>query len=130
MVAKIDALALPRLPPFRIELQRSWRRSSKRRRFSQRGLLRGNTGGDKVDALRKRASEIKAALEAVQAKQRRQEKADDRRIKALIGEAMVADVEGASAAEQSGRKAYISEVLARNTVAEPARAFLKVKGWL
>ena len=53
--------------------------------------MRGNTGGDKVDALRKRASEIKAALEAVQAKQRQQEKADDRRIKALIGEAMVAD---------------------------------------
>ena len=92
--------------------------------------MRGNTGGDKVDALRKRASEIKAALEAVQAKQRQQEKADDRRIKALIGEAMVADVEGASAAEQSGRKAYIGDVLARNTVAEPARAFLKVKGWL
>jgi hypothetical protein len=92
--------------------------------------VRGNTGGDKVDALRKRASEIKAALEAVQAKQRQQERADDRRIKALIGEAMVADVEGASAAEQSGRKAYISDVLARNTVAEPARAFLKVKGWL
>ena len=92
--------------------------------------MRGNNGGDKVDALRKRASEIKAALEAVQAKQRQQEKADDRRIKALIGEAMVADVESASAAEQSGRKTYISDVLARNTVAEPARAFLKVKGWL
>jgi hypothetical protein len=66
----------------------------------------------------------------VQAKQRQQEKADDRRVKALIGAAMVADVEGADAADQTKRKAYISDVLARNTVAEPARAFLKVKGWL
>ncbi|MDP8983001.1 MAG: hypothetical protein M3O35_20690 [Acidobacteriota bacterium] len=92
--------------------------------------MRGNNGGDKVDALRKRASEIKAALEAVQAKQRQQEKVDDRRVKALIGAAMVADVENADAAEQARMKTYISDVLARNTVAEPARAFLKVKGWL
>lgn len=92
--------------------------------------MRGNNGGDKVDALRKRASEIKAALEAVQAKQRQQEKVDDRRVKALIGAAMVADVENADTTEQARLKAYISDVLARNTVAEPARAFLKVKGWL
>ena len=92
--------------------------------------MRGNNGRDKVDALRKRASEIKAALEAVQAKQRQQEKVDDRRVKALIGAAMVADVENADTAEQARMKTYISDVLARNTVAEPARAFLKVKGWL
>lgn len=92
--------------------------------------MRRNTGGDKVDALRKRASEIKAALEVVQAKQRQQEKVDDRRVKALIGAAMVADVENADTTEQTRMKTYISDVLARNTVAEPARAFLKVKGWL
>ncbi len=92
--------------------------------------MRGNNGRDKVDALRKRASEIKAALEAVQAKQRQQEKVDDRRVKALIGAAMVADVENADTTEQARMKTYISDVLARNTVAEPARAFLKVKGWL
>ena len=85
---------------------------------------------DKVDALRKRASEMKVALEAVQAKQRQQEKLDDRRVKILIGTAMVADVDNAETTEQARRKAYISDVLARNTVAEPARAFLKVKGWL
>jgi hypothetical protein len=93
--------------------------------------LRGVKTGDKVDALRKRASEIRAALEAVQAKQRQQEKADDRRVKALIGAAVVADVEvGTDTADPKQRKAYISEVLARNTVSESARAFLKVKGWL
>ena len=92
--------------------------------------MRGSKGGDKVDALRKRASEIKAALEAVQAKQRQQERADDRHLKALIGTAMVADVEGADTAERTRKKAYVSEVLERNTVSEPARAFLKVKGWL
>lgn len=95
--------------------------------------MRTGNSGDKVDALRKRANEIKAALEAVQAKQRQQEKADDRHIKALIGAAMVADVESADGGdkqERTRRKAYIGEVLARNTVSEPARAFLKVKGWL
>ncbi|HEY1757666.1 MAG TPA: hypothetical protein VGG72_20000 [Bryobacteraceae bacterium] len=51
-------------------------------------------------------------------------------MKALIGAAMVADVEGADKDERTKKKAYIGEVLARNTVSEPARAFLKVKGWL
>jgi hypothetical protein len=95
--------------------------------------LRTGNNGDKVDALRKRANEIKAALEAVQAKQRQQEKADDRRVKALIGAAMVADVENADGGDKqelARRKAYIGDVLVRNTVSEPARAFLKVKGWL
>jgi hypothetical protein len=93
-------------------------------------LKNNNGGGDKVDALRKRASEMKAALEAVQAKQRQQEKADDRRVKGLIGAALVADVEAADPAERARRKTYISGALARNTVSGPARAFLKVKGWL
>lgn len=92
--------------------------------------MRGTKSGDKVDALRKRANEIKAALEAVQTKQRQQEKTDDRRIKMLIGTAMVADVDAAEKEQRSQRKILIAEVLARNTVSEPARAFLKVKGWL
>jgi hypothetical protein len=94
------------------------------------GFLRGAKSGDKVDVLRKRANEIKAALEAVQAKQRQQEKTDDRRIKMLIGTAMVADVDAAEKEQRSQRKVLIAEVLARNTVSEGARAFLKVKGWL
>jgi hypothetical protein len=92
--------------------------------------VKGIDGGDKVDALRRRAHEIKAALEAVQAKQRQQEKVDDRRVKALIGAALVADVEGADTEERGRIKAYISGALTRNTVSGPARAFLKVKGWL
>lgn len=92
--------------------------------------MRGAKSGDKVDALKKRADEIKAALEAVQAKQRQQEKTDDRRIKMLIGTAMVADVDAAEKEQRSQRKALVAEVLARNTVSEAARGFLKVKGWL
>jgi hypothetical protein len=88
-------------------------------------VSKNNNSGDKVDALRKRAHEIKAALEAVQAKQRQQEKADDRRVKALIGAALVADVEGADTEERARRKTYITEALARNTVSGPSRAFLK-----
>jgi len=94
------------------------------------GVLRTKNSGDKVDALRKRANEIKAALGAVQAKQRKQERLDDRRLKLLIGMAVVADVQCDDAAEGNQRKAYIAEVLARNTVSETARTFLKVKGWL
>jgi len=92
--------------------------------------LRGGRSGDKVDALRKRAEEIRAALEAVQARQRQQEKADDRQVKALIGAAMVADVDSAGKDGRAEKKAYIADVLLRNTVSEAARAFLKVKGWL
>ena len=76
------------------------------------GLVRGTNSCDKVDALRKRANEIRAALEAVQAKQRQQEKADDLHVKALIGAAMVADVERADAVDQTKRKTYISDILA------------------
>ncbi len=93
--------------------------------------MRPRNAGDKIDVLRKRASEIKAALEAVQAKQRQQEKADDRRLKALIGEAVLADIENyADTTEQAKKKAYICETLVRNTVSQAARAFLKIKGWL
>lgn len=92
--------------------------------------MRGTKAGDKVDALRKRANEIKAALEAVQTKQRQQEKTDGRRIKMLIGTAMVADVDAAEKEQRSQRKSLIAEVLARNTVSEAARSFLKIKGWL
>jgi hypothetical protein len=92
--------------------------------------VRGMKTGDKVDALRKRASEIKAALEAVQTKQRQQEKADERHIRALIGAAMVDDVEAADKEDRVRRKAYVGDVLARNTLSEAARAFLKIKGWL
>jgi hypothetical protein len=92
--------------------------------------LRGSNCGDKVDALRKRANEMRVALEAVQAKQRQQEKADARHLQALIGAAVVADVDGAEPAEGAKKRAYVSEILARNTVSEAARAFLRVKGWL
>ena len=92
--------------------------------------MKGTKAGDKVEALRQRASEIRAALEAVEAKQRQQEKADDRLLKALVGAAVVADIDAAEPAERTRRRAYISEVLERNTVSESARAFLKVKGWL
>jgi len=92
--------------------------------------LRGSNGADKVDALRKRANEMRVALEAVQAKQRQQEKADARHLQALIGAAVVADVDGAEPAEGAKKRAYVGEILARYTVSEAARAFLRAKGWL
>jgi hypothetical protein len=98
--------------------------------FEKESILRAHKAEDKVDALRKRASEIRAALEAVQAKQREQEKEDDLHLKLLIGSAMIVDVENASEDERMQKKVYISDVLAKNTVAQPARAFLKIKGWL
>jgi hypothetical protein len=83
----------------------------------------------RLDVLGRRAADIKAALKAVQAKQRAQERADDRRIKALIGAALVADIEAADATTLGARKAYISEVLNRHA---PAmwKPFLTAKGWL
>src|SRR5712691_1269647 len=105
MVAKFALLSLPGVTRLRMDLRQSRAANRSRRRTSRRRLVRGSKGEDKLDALRKRANEIKAALEAVQAKQRQQEKADDRQVKALIGTAMVADVEGADKDEQTKRKA-------------------------
>jgi len=105
------------------------RQSSAAESVSTNGQRRKTSAG-KLDALRKRVDEMKAALEAVQAQERQQEKEDDRRVSALIGAALVADVEAAEPEERARRKAYISEVLARNTIAGPSRAFLRLKGWL
>jgi hypothetical protein len=44
-----------------------------------------------LETLRKRAGEIKAALKAVRAKQKAQARADDERLKSLIGMALIAD---------------------------------------
>jgi hypothetical protein len=83
-----------------------------------------------LETLRKRAGEIKAALKAVQAKQKAQARADDERLKSLIGEALIDDAESAGPETRGGRRAYISEVLDRQTKPPAARAFLKAKGWL
>lgn len=98
--------------------------------FAKKGDIVRRKAEDKVATLQKRADEMKVALEAVQLKQRQQEKADDHRVKALIGAAMVASVESGANEDKAERKAYISDVLTRNTVAESARAFLRVKGWI
>lgn len=87
---------------------------------------------DKVDALRKRAEDIRAALEAVQSKQRQQERKDRQRLASEIGEAVLQDIEAAEPEERPKRRALISEVITRRApeLSASARSFLKVKGWL
>jgi hypothetical protein len=92
--------------------------------------MRANKSTGKLDALHQRVTEMKAALEAVQTAERQQEKTDALRLEALVGAAVVADVAGATDDEGARRKTYISEALSRHVVAGPARAFLKMKGWL
>ncbi len=88
----------------------------------------GTGSPGKLDALTRRAADIKVALKQVQAQRRAQERADRQRLESLIGEALLADAE-ADTDSHGARKAYISEALDKYA-AGSSRAFLKAKGWL
>jgi hypothetical protein len=94
--------------------------------------LNNEPNGTRPDALSKlsrRADDLRAALREMQSRKRNQEKADRERLEALVGFALLADIE-ADKASGGGRRAYISEVLDRLITSGPSRAFLATKGWL
>lgn len=83
---------------------------------------------DTLTKLSRRAADIAAALKEVKARQRAQERADRERLEALIGSALLAEVEASS--DSGSRRAYISEVLDKQTTSPISRSFLVAKGWL
>ena len=94
--------------------------------------LNNETDGARPDALSKlsrRAADIKAALKEVQGRKRAQEREDRQRLEALIGSALLADAE-ADTGSSGGRRAYIAQILDRQTTSPISRTFLAAKRWL
>ncbi len=87
-------------------------------------------GAGRLDQLSRRAEELKAALREMQARRRAQERIDGRRLEALVGRALVADVEAVEGEARVRRQAYIIEVLAKVVSSDIEIAFLKSKSWL
>jgi hypothetical protein len=84
---------------------------------------------DAVSRLSRRAADIRAALKQVRARQRAQERTDRLRLEALIGSAVLLEIEASGVDVSGAHRAYISEALAKHAP-EPSRGFLKAKGWL
>jgi hypothetical protein len=84
----------------------------------------------KLDALNKRAAEMKDALKEMQARRRAQERVDRQRLEALVGAVLLADAEAEDEEVRAARRAYISDALNRRVTGEGNRAFLKTKCWL
>jgi len=78
----------------------------------------------RLEALRKRAAEIKAQLAEEEAKVKTQQRKDDTREKVLIGAAFLADME-----KNPDTRQLVAGVLERAIVAPKDRAFLKGRGW-
>ena len=82
----------------------------------------------KLDALCKRADEIKAALLEVQSRRRAQERAERQRLEEIIGSAVLDE---AADEEAKGMPwPYVREILDKRVTSKESRAFLAEKGWL
>ena len=86
--------------------------------------------GKKLQAIIQQQADIKVALKEIQARRRAQERADRQRLEALIGAAVLADLESASQDSHDGRRAYVCQVLDRYIQTEGSRAFIRSKGML
>lgn len=83
------------------------------------------SGGDKLEALRKREAALKAAIAAEKVRQLKRKEKDDARVFAVVGEAL------ARYAEQSPDfRLMLKQVLQAAELRDTDRAFLAGKGWL
>jgi hypothetical protein len=79
----------------------------------------------KLEALRRRESELKKRIEQEQQKSNARERKDDTREKVLIGAAFLAD-----SRQHPETRAAVEMVLKRAITAPRDREFLKTRGWL
>ena len=88
----------------------------------------------RLDALTRREAavrEAKAALRAAKAKQRQLSRRTAAEINSLLGAAVAADLETATAENRATQRAYITAALARTyRKKSAARALLEANGWL
>ena len=83
------------------------------------------TKNERLEALRKRANEIKAKIAAVEAMDKGRQRKDENRVKILVGAGVIADTE-----KHPETRAGVVSVLDRAITAPKDREFLKAKGWL
>src|ERR1039457_3459973 len=83
------------------------------------------TTNGKLEALRKRASEIQAQIEKVEAKEKGKKRKEENRVKILVGVGIIADT-----LKNPETRAGVVSVLDRAITAPKDREFLKTKGWL
>jgi hypothetical protein len=79
----------------------------------------------RIDALKERERQIRAAIAAETVKRKKREFKEFERLKTIIGGALLA-----SAAEDQSFAQHLKERLARCAVVESEKTFLRAKGWL
>jgi hypothetical protein len=86
----------------------------------------GNSNGKgRIDALRERERQIRAAIAAETVKRKKREFKEFERLKNIIGGALLA-----SAAEDTAFAQHLRERLGKCAVVESEKNFLRSKGWL
>ena len=83
------------------------------------------TEEERLDALRKRAAQIKAKIGKIEAKTTAAARKEETRLKVIVGAALLADAKHYQVTAD-----FIREVLPRAVTAERDKEFLQSKGWL
>jgi hypothetical protein len=84
-----------------------------------------NDGNGRIELLRKREAEIRAAIAAETVKRKKREFKEFERLKNIVGGALLAN-----AAEDPVFAAHLKERLQKAVVAESEKNFLRAKGWI
>lgn len=85
----------------------------------------GNAMNERIEALREKEKQIRAAIAAETVKRKKREFREFERLKNIIGGALLAN-----AADDAVFSAHLKERLQKAVVAESERVFLRGKGWL
>ncbi len=84
-----------------------------------------NNGSGRIEALKEREKQLRAAIAAETVKRKKREFRDFERLKKIIGGALLG-----AAAEDTAFAAHLRERLAKCAVVEADKNFLRGKGWL
>jgi hypothetical protein len=85
----------------------------------------GHNGTGRIELLRKREAEIRAAIAAETVKRKKRDWKEYERLKSIVGGALLAN-----AAEDPTFAAHLKERLHKTVLAESERNFLRSKTWL
>jgi hypothetical protein len=83
------------------------------------------TISDKLEALRKRESTLRAAIAVEKVRQQKRRARDDARVYAVVGEALALH-----AAKSADFRLMLTQVLQSSELSDSDRSFLAKKGWL
>lgn len=88
--------------------------------------MTNNNGSNKLEALRKKEAELKAAIAAEQVKQQKRNQRENARLFSIVGQALVEN----AAKNPEGLGLMVKQVLRAAELRESDRAFLSGKGWI